>query len=472
MRLTEQQRHDLVDRNEHEYGLRILGLNFPDAETLKRADEERAMLLADLEDIALRGCKGTKIDMNTLSPGCRKCVEGEWSCLFISGKCNCRCFYCPTAQDEIGVPTTNTIEFSEPEEYVAYLEQFGFSGASISGGEPLLTPERSLAFVKAVKARFGSAMHVWLYTNGTLAQPEIIKALADAGLDEIRFDIGASRYDLKYLSYASGIIPTLTVEIPAVPEDREILKRLLPELRKRGVHHLNLHQLRLTPYNYDRLQPREYRYIHGDKVTVLDSELTALDVVRHSLKEQIGLPVNYCSYPYKNRYQTRANRVRNARFALHSWESLTENGYIRQIVVTGNETDLRRQVERLQAQDGSSRLWNYREDARRLGVHPSLWPELDLASLQILIEYSSALLRPSGTKHGHGLRLDLLPACSVYVEREKHSSYQLADPGQVKLFWQFFLDEQGPALMDIPNEAPWDVLYDFERLRSGLAEYF
>ena len=233
MRLTEQQRHDLVDRNEHEYGLRILGLNFPDAETLKRADEERAMLLADLEDIALRGCKGTKIDMNTLSPGCRKCVEGEWSCLFISGKCNCRCFYCPTAQDEIGVPTTNTIEFSEPEEYVAYLEQFGFSGASISGGEPLLTPERSLAFVKAVKARFGSAMHVWLYTNGTLAQPEIIKALADAGLDEIRFDIGASRYDLKYLSYASGIIPTLTVEIPAVPEDREILKRLLPELRKR-----------------------------------------------------------------------------------------------------------------------------------------------------------------------------------------------------------------------------------------------
>ena len=82
------------------------------------------------------------------------------------------------------------------------------------------------------------------------------------------------------------------------------------------------------------------------------------------------------------------------------------------------------------------------------------------------------MLRSSGTKHSHGIRLDLLPACSVYVEREKHSGYQLADPDQAKLFWQFFLDEQGPALMDIPNEAPWDALYDFERLRSGLAEYF
>ncbi len=39
-------------------------------------------------------------------------------------------------------------------------------------------------------------MHVWLYTNGTLATVDILTQLRDAGLDEIRFDIGATDYNL------------------------------------------------------------------------------------------------------------------------------------------------------------------------------------------------------------------------------------------------------------------------------------
>ena len=79
---------------------------------------------------------------------------------------------------------------------MAYLERFCFTGASISGGEPLLTLGRSLSFIRAIKNRFGSAMHVWLYTNGTLATVDILTQLRDAGLDEIRFDIGATDYNL------------------------------------------------------------------------------------------------------------------------------------------------------------------------------------------------------------------------------------------------------------------------------------
>ena len=70
--------------------------------------------------------KGTKPHIGSLSPGCRICGEGGWSCLFINGKCNCRCFYCPSPQDETGVPTTHRVAFARPADYAAYLDRFGF----------------------------------------------------------------------------------------------------------------------------------------------------------------------------------------------------------------------------------------------------------------------------------------------------------------------------------------------------------
>ena len=195
-------RERLREGNRREYGEGYGRLHFPVPAEAARAQERRRDLLEALAERVAFGCDGPKLDCTALAPGCRICAEGGWSCLFISGRCNCRCFYCPTSQEEIGVPATNTVEFRTPADYVAYLERFGFSGASISGGEPLLTPRRTLAFVSAVKRRFGAAMHLWLYTNGTLADAGALAQLRDAGLDEIRFDIGAVGYRLDGLRRA------------------------------------------------------------------------------------------------------------------------------------------------------------------------------------------------------------------------------------------------------------------------------
>lgn len=113
---------------------------------------------------------------------------------------------------------------------------------SISGGEPFLTFERSLAYIKAVRERMGEGIHIWLYTNGTRATRNKLRQLAAAGLNEIRFDIGAINYTLKKPAMAQGIIP-------AVPEEIERLKKLLVPMTAAGISHLDLHQLRLTPHN-------------------------------------------------------------------------------------------------------------------------------------------------------------------------------------------------------------------------------
>lgn len=284
MTLSLQQKKQFIEGNQREFGDRYEQLCFPNADTFSDANKQRRYLLKELAESVSVGCAGTKLDMTNLSPGCRICIEGQWSCLFINGKCNGKCFYCPTSQDTIGLPTTNTLSFQNPKEYAAYLQVFGFQGASISGGEPLLTFDMSVRFIRSIKNRFGEDMHVWLYTNGILANRDNMRKLADAGLDEIRFDIGATGYNLRHLNHAVGIIPTVTVEIPAVPEELERMKNLLPSLYDSGVQHLNLHQLRLTPYNFEKLVARGYRFLHGKKVTVLDSELTALELLLHGKK--------------------------------------------------------------------------------------------------------------------------------------------------------------------------------------------
>ncbi|OGU24418.1 MAG: radical SAM protein [Geobacteraceae bacterium GWF2_54_21] len=333
--LIESNQQRLIEANRREYGLRYDLLTFADGERLASANAERRELLQWLARHAAFGYAGTKVDCNSLSPGCRHCGDGGWSCLFVNGRCNGQCFYCPTAQDDNGPPVTNGLTFNDPDEYADYVATFGFSGVSISGGEPLLTPELALSYLRAVRKRCGDKVHLWLYTNGTMLTADLCVKLKDAGLDEIRFDLGAVRYHLKKLRLAVGCIPTVTVEIPAVPEDEELLKLKMVEMAEAGVKHLNLHQMRLTPYNFDPLTARGYVFLHGEKVTLLDSELCALRLVRFGLEQGIPLPVNYCSFTYKRRFQLAASRRRAAQSIRGPGETVTEPGFLRSLSATG-----------------------------------------------------------------------------------------------------------------------------------------
>ncbi|MGD9807133.1 MAG: radical SAM protein [Deferribacterales bacterium] len=322
-----------AELNSSEFGRMYSFIPFLNEESAEAFEAERSELLSKLSGHVKWTHRNTKADASSLSNGCRLCGEGLWSCLFINGRCNCDCFYCPASQDEQCKPTTNAVTFDSPDEYVAYLREFGYRGASISGGEPLLTPELTVSYISAVKQAFGDEMYVWMYTNGTLVTPQIIEKLKNAGLNEIRFDIGATDYDLSKLKLAVGHIPVVTVEVPAVPEEYDRMKDTAKELADLGVKHLNLHQLRLTPYNFEKLIERDYHYISNESVLVAESELTALKLMLYTKENGIDLPVNYCSFAYKNRYQGYASRKRCIEHMIKDEEVMTENGYIRNLTV-------------------------------------------------------------------------------------------------------------------------------------------
>lgn len=132
---------------------------------------------------------------------------------------------------------------------------------------------------------------------------------------------------------AAACIRNVTVEIPAVPEEMERMKGLLPELCELGVTRLNLHQLRLTAHNAEQMLPHGYTYLHGEQPTVLESELVAFELMAFVVEQGLAMGVNYCNFQFKNRFQKAGFRRKMAARLAEGNEEITGNGFLRRIIV-------------------------------------------------------------------------------------------------------------------------------------------
>jgi pyruvate formate-lyase activating enzyme-like uncharacterized protein len=444
--------------------------------TPAEADEaatRRDRLLTELSGRVKAICRETKLHTGDLSPGCGTCCEGDWSCLFINGVCNGRCFYCPTSQNSKGEPTTNSLKFANPRDYLDYVAHYRFKGVSLSGGEPLMTFDRTMTYVSKLKQRFGDEIHLWLYTNGTLATAEKIVLLRDAGLNEIRFDISADHYSLDKLKLAIGKIPCVTVEIPAIPEDYRKLRELLPELAGAGVNHLNLHQLRCTPHNLSHLLPRHYTFSHGPKVVIPESELTALQLLLDA--DQNGGPsVNYCSYAYKYRFQTRAARRRAAEILTAPYEDVTEAGFIRSLQAKGSEEQLGHCLERLRGAGVDAALYRVDKGGGRLSFSGILWPLLDFSGLALQVRYFQAQLQENVSGRGSSLKVQLNRKRSLIAERRLIETGRTVSADQLQLFHTLFISGKNDFPLLTAGEKiaePFRDIFEYELILQGLQRY-
>lgn len=463
-------RQRLVSSNLTEFGDAASALNWISAEAAMAAEIKRGSRLEAIGDHLHMAFKGTKPHIGPLSPGCRLCGEGGWSCLFVNGKCNCRCFYCPSAQDEIGTPTTHRIPFSRPTDYAAYVSHFGYTGVSISGGEPLLTPDLTLRFLQAVNQSKKRPLHLWMYTNGTLLTADLVKRLHDAGLDEIRFDLSAVGYNLEKVRLAVGHIPTVTVEIPAIPEDFQRLTKLLPQLKETGIDHLNLHQLRLTPHNRDQLDKRRYTYLHGERVTVLESELTALALMQNVVEKGIGLPINYCTFVFQNRFQRAAARRKSAQLIIKPHESITESGYIRSIGLVGDPETLSKKADRLAKNGVDGQLWAIGSRKDRLYFHINLWEQMVPGDLKIVVGYSEASLCPHISYHRTFKEVRVNREKKLFIEKQPVGAEILLDEVQQTRFKSLVNLPDRPGTQTDGCAVDWFEEYEF--IQPGLQDYF
>ena len=339
---------------------------------------------------------GAKIYTGELDPGCQLCIEGKWSCLGLNQVCTRKCFFCPVEQPGGGAPVTEKLAqttIPSSSDYIELIRKLRIKGVGISGGEPFATPKRLIEYVTAIRREFGASVRVWVYTNGDLAHDAALKTLSAAGVDEVRFDLSARQYDLTPLRAAVKYMRAVVVETPAIPEEFETLKSVLPELRSMGIRNVNLHQLFKTPFNSARLDARGYSYADisdGVLFPVIESEHAALKLLLHVLRTKLDISVNYCSRDYKDRFYGTFWRRRVAHFFLNEetgrfpFETATSAGLLRRIIARGGTRSL---AERLAADPASAGLFALAPDGRTLAIHALLLDSPLLRSRTMSVEY-------------------------------------------------------------------------------------
>ncbi|MDI6840104.1 MAG: 4Fe-4S cluster-binding domain-containing protein [bacterium] len=388
-----------------------------------QANKERDKLLSSLSNEVNYSSMKNKIYTGRLSPGCLICGQGRWSCMFINGLCTANCFFCPQdrkikKERPPKVPEGEGIVFNTLKDYLDYLERFDFKGVGFSGGECMLVFEKLLLYIKKIRERFGKEIYLWIYTNGDLIDRDKSKRLKEAGLDEIRFNISARDYDLHCIELAVNTINTVTVEIPAIPEDYEILKKSLVQMQRIGVNYLNLHQLLTTKYNYKNYIDRNYTFLHYSTVPIFESEMTALKLIRYALDNKIRLPINYCSSAYKAQFHQRGYRKQAASLIRENFEKITSAGYIRSLSIQNSPTNIKRIVKIIEKNKCTNNLWSLNDTKTELFFHPSLLKYINFDKYSLIISYFRPILTENISFTEAGKEVILNPNKKLFIRKE------------------------------------------------------
>lgn len=395
---------------------------------LKQAEAQRHKFLQFFRKHGVKMVSNdpSKLYTGELSPGCTSCTQGKWACLYINGLCTRHCFYCPQdrtpTEERQPMPQDEPMEFRSPAEYVRYLKTFDFTGIGISGGEPFMVFDKLTEYIRAIRRAFGRKKYIWVYTNGDLVTGERLKLLGKLRLNEIRFDISANHYDLTMVKTAVKYIPTITIEIPAIPEDLAIIKGKLRQIENAGVKHLNIHQLMTTGHNRQAFKRRGYTLLKGPfinkHIPVLESELAGYEILKAAIKMNLKTHVNYCSTWYKARFQATAFSNRYAPFCKDEGEVVTEAGYVRRL--------------------------SFDKAARHLIFTEQLEGMPDMAAYKpVFVTYYSIKVRPSSGTNRRAAGILTFGSSKLAVIRTKYSSYRLANRTSALLFQKLFVEKCG-----------------------------
>jgi pyruvate formate-lyase activating enzyme-like uncharacterized protein len=161
--------------------------------------------------------------------------------------------------------------------------------------EPFMEIEKYYPVIKKFR---DAQVHQHLYTNGTLATEETLKALGEAGLDEIRFNLGASHCSdnvIENIRIAKQYIRLVGIESPMTPELFKAVSKKKDAILKTGLDFINCAELHLNANNIGNYYG-ENMYIsrHGYISPIWSRELT-LRLMKIADEENWGLVVHDCS---------------------------------------------------------------------------------------------------------------------------------------------------------------------------------
>ena len=278
----------------------------------------------------MRLLKGVYAYVGRLPDGCIQCMQGVKMVVFVTGLCDDSCFYCPVSPERLyhDVSYVDEEPLASLDDLVQEAYAVGAEGASVTGGDPLARPGRTIRVIRVLKEVFGPDFHVHLYTSGRHLTREVLSSLENAGLDEIRLHPTQpwlwERVE-KVVQWADRL--RVGVEVPVLPDRAEELWRRILWLDRIGVEFINLNELEASVRNIENLRVHGYRVSRSAPV-VEGSEAAALELVRRAAREGLHISVHYCPASYKDSVQMRLRLIRKALRLAAPYERVTPEGML------------------------------------------------------------------------------------------------------------------------------------------------
>lgn len=307
-----------------------------------------------------------------ISPSCVTCRKGVGAGTFLfSNQCPRNCFFCFNHNQKDYERLLSDIDdpIAKIEEYHA--QGVKFRDLALTGGEPLLHKAKTIEYFEAVHRLYPDA-YTRLYTSGAFFDTEIAKALANAGLKEIRFSIKTDdseqeREELfELMKTAKAVIPFVVVEMPVMPDEFELMKDLLVRLDELEIDGINLLELGFPFNNAEEYAWRGYKlksqlfrtlysYTYAAGLPIAGSEDACLKLLGFALDQGLKLGVHYCSLENKYTAQIYLQNV-GYKDTFDFCEFSERDYFFKSVKAFGSDADL---VEAFFAEKG---LETYRKD--------------------------------------------------------------------------------------------------------------
>ena len=275
----------------------------------------------------------------SLAEGCEHCVNGSKMVLLVTGRCKWNCYYCPVSLEKKGLDViyANEARVTDDEGIIAEAESMDATGTGITGGDPLIDIDRTVHFINLLKSRFGKEHHIHLYT--ATIDPEKVRRLEEAGLDEIRFHPMVQMWTRMDDTCLKEIVEStkmdVGIEVPAIPGKEAELSELVRYADSIGVKFINLNELEFSESNWDMMAANSFEVKDDISSAVLGSYETALAVMKANKK----INIHFCSSAFKDGVQLRRRLIRRAEHICTDYQAVTDDGTLVRGYVYGNSLD-------------------------------------------------------------------------------------------------------------------------------------
>lgn len=270
----------------------------------RAVEHRREALIAQIPGLHTLGGRTCFVgDEAQFSRGCRSCLTGTGlTAIRKTNRCNLHCPFCydfgqldvqpPIGEGYWEIGGARYREEDIPLLLSIYPKPTGVSYVYL---EPFMEIEQYYGIIR----RFHEAgVHQHMYTNGTLCTEKNLRALAESGLDELRFNLGATACSDKVIdaiALAKRYIPFVGIETPMTPSFYEAFLQKKQQIFDTHVDFMNCAELHLNDNNLSNYEGEPmYMTRLGYLSPVWSRDLT-LTLMRKAAEEHWPLLIHDCS---------------------------------------------------------------------------------------------------------------------------------------------------------------------------------